>query len=408
MHMKLTIGKIALALAAAASIASVAPSSLAADSKPFVIGATLPKTGGAASFGQMIESGMQVGVKHINEEGGILGRKVELLVRDSNTNPQRAVLAAKELIEEQKVDFLFPEVVSGLVLAVLPYTTERKALTITLGAAPRIGDPKEFPYSFQFGDLATKRAPAMGSAMKKLGGKRAGILVSTNPATIATGEQLQAELPAKFGIQAVGLRQFAAEAKDLTAHLQALRDAGADIIAFDAPTRDGVRAVMTGMQTLGWNAKVVGGVAGLSGDLKELVPASVHGQFFAINYRVGTRSGPTSPELQKFITELKKGGPIINIAYSAIARDILYMVKYGYDRAGKEKGGATADNVKAVLESIGTSKDYPARYSLVLGNPRWTAADHTTANLEYSKLWAIVHTSTPVDGRYEGEDMVGE
>ena len=398
-------------LAGAFSIAAVVTASFAAigaDNRPFVVGVTIPKSGPAAQFGPLVENGMRVALTHINEEGGINGRKVTLEVRDSATNPQRAVLAAKELVEEAKVDFLFPEIVSGLVLAVLPYTTEKKVLTITNGSAPQIGDAKQYPYSFQFGDLANRRAPAMAAAMKKLGGKRVGILVSTNPGNIATGEQLQAELAPKHGMQVAGYRTYDGNAKDLTAQLQALKDAGADIIAFDAAIRDSIRAVMTGIQTLGWNVRVVCGVAPLSGDLRELVPAPVANQFYAINYRVGTRSGPPKPELTQFINELKKAGPINNIAFPAIARAILYMVKYSYDKAAKEKGSASADNVKAVLEGLGTAKDYPARYSLVLGNPRYNAGDHTAANVDYSKLWGLVRTSTPVDGQYEGEDLVVE
>ncbi len=406
--MRINLKKAVFAVAAAATLVMLDSGAYAADGKTFVVGVSIPKSGAAAQFGPLVENGMRVAVKQINDEGGILGKPVELLIRDSATNAQRAVLAAKELVEEQKVDFLFPDLVSGLTLAILPYSTERKMVTITNASAPKVGDAKEYPYSFQLGDLANKRAPAMGAALKKFGGKKVGILVASNPGTIATGEQLQTELPAKFGMQVVGLRQFPVDAKDLTANLQALRDAGADIIAFDASTRDGLRALMTGMQTLGWKAQVVSGVSSLTGDLKELVPPAVADQFHAINYRVGTKTGSVRPELQQFITELKKAGPISNVAFPAIARDILFMVKYGYDKAAKEKGGATSDNVKTVLESIGTAKDYPAHYSLVLGNPRWTVADHSAANVDYSKLWGLVRVSTPVDGIYEGEELVVE
>lgn len=406
--MKLILSKIALALLAGASMGAVSQSSLAADSKAFLVGVTIPKSGAAAQFGPIVESGMRVAVKHINEGGGILGRKVELLIRDSGSNPQRALLAAKELVEEQKVDFLFPELISGLVLAVLPYTTERKVLTISAAGSPRTGDAKEFPYNFQIADFPPKRAPAMGSAIKKFGGKKVGILVATNPAMLANGEQLKADLPAKFGMQVVGFREFPVDAKDLTANLQALRDAGADIIAFDSMSREGIRAVMTGMQTLAWNAKVVSGSSALSGDLKELVPAPVQNQFYALNYRAGTKTGPLRPELQQFITELRKAGPIANLGLALMNRDILYLVKYGYEKAAREKGSATAENVKAVLESIGSAKDFPASYSLLLGNPRWTSGDHTTANADYSKLFGLVRVSTPVDGVYEGDELGAE
>jgi len=314
-----SIATLAFALAAQAGFAQ---------GKPFVFGVTLPKTGAASHIGLAIEAGILVGVKQVNDEGGINGRKIELLVRDSATNPQRAVLAAKELVDEKKVDFLYPEVISGLTLAVLPYTTEKKMVTLSMGAAARIGDPKEFPYSFQYADAASRRPPSMAAALQALGGKKVGILVANNPATVGTGEILADVLPKKYGMQVVGLKQFPVETKDLTANLQAMKDAGADIIAFDSPARDNARVVMQGLQTLGWKAKVVSGLSVLSGDMKELIPAPVHDQFYAVNHRVGTLTGTISPEMQKFIADLRKLGTINNIALSAEGRDAVWMMKY--------------------------------------------------------------------------------
>lgn len=390
------LGTLALALAAPLVLAQ---------SGPFTIGVTLPKTGPASHIGLAIEAGLIVGARQVNDEGGINGRKVELLVRDSGTNPQRAVLAARELVEEKKVDFLYPEVISGLTLAVLPYTTEKKVVTISMGAAARIGDPKEFPYSFMQGDAASRRPPSIAAALKKLGGTRVGILVANNPATVGTGDLLAELLPKKYGMQVVGHKQFPNETKDLTAQLQAMRDAGADIIAFDSASRDHARVVMLGMQTLGWKAKVVSGLSVLSGDMKELIPAPVHEQFYAVNHRVGTRTGTLSPEMQKFVTELRKLGPIGNIALSAEGRDVVWMIKYVQEKAQKEKGNTSNESVKAVMEAMSTVKDYPARYSLVLGNPNWSPTDHSTNNVDYSKMWGLVKVSTPVDGMYEGEEL---
>lgn len=376
----------------------------AADEKPFRIGAVLPRTGPYSQFGDLVEQGMRVGVKRVNAMGGILGRKVELVFRDDASNPGRAVLAAKELLGEQQVDFLYPEIVSPLALAVLPYTTEQKALTITQGASPQIGDPTKFPYSFQLGDLALKRAPAMAAAMKKLGGHKVGILVSTNPATVVVGDTLAADLPKKYGMQVAGYKQFTVDVKDLAAQLQTLRDAGADIVAFDGPARDNVRVVMTGMQTLGWNAKVVSEPSNLFGDLTEQVPAPVQKQYFSVNYRVGTRTGAASPQLDALVKELKEIGPIQNLPFNAWAHDIVFLVKWAHETAKKEKGSTSGEALKAVLENIGHSS-YPAAYSLMLRNPRYTATDHTTGQADYAKLWGLIHVSTPVDGRYDGEDL---
>jgi branched-chain amino acid transport system substrate-binding protein len=394
---------VAAGLAACLSMVSAGASWAQLDEKnTFRIGATLPKSGPYSQFGSFVEPALVIAVNQLNAAGGILGRKVELIIRDDASNPGRALLATKELVEEQKVDFLYPEIVSGLVLASLPYTTERKMITITPGASPLIGDGEKFPYSFQYGDIATERVPAMVAAMKELGGKKVGILVSTNPATVSLGDTMAGDLVKKYGMELAGYKQFSVDAKDLTSQLQSLRDAGADIIAFDGAGKDSVRIVMSGMQVLNWKAKVVGEPANVYGDLTEQVPASVQSQFYSIMHRIAVRNGTQRVGVADFAKELRTKGPIENIVLTSESRDCLFLAKWAFETAMKEKGNASAESVKAVLESL-DSRDYPESNSLVLGNPRYKGKDHTTSNLDYSKLWGVIKVSTPVDGAYEGD-----
>lgn len=372
---------------------------------PFRIGVVLPKTGPYSQYGDFTEQGMLVAVDQINAAGGILGRKVSLIIRDDASNPGRSLLAAKELLSEQKVDFLYPQIISGLALAVLPYTTEQKVFTISNGATPEIGDPGKYPYSFSLSDLAPMRIPAMAAALTKLGGKRVGILVSTNPPQVALGDGLQKDLGSKYGLEVVGYEKFGIKATDYTPQLQSLKDAGADIIAFDSTAREGVRNVMTSMQTLGWDAKVVGLPAMLYGDLTEQIPASVRNQFYAVNYRVGTR-GPTpmTPEMAQTLEALKKVRPIQNLAIAALARDTMWLAKWAYETAQKESGNTSAESLVKAMESLG-GRDYPKEYALAFANPGYRPGLHTTVAADYSTFWGLVRVSKPVDGTYEGEDL---
>lgn len=377
----------------------------AAGGEPFRIGVVLPKTGPYSQYGDFTEQGILVGIEQINAAGGILGRKVELIFRDDASNPGRSLLAAKELLSEQKVDFLYPEIISGLALAVVPYTTEQKVFTISNGATPQIGDAQKYPYSFSLSDLAPMRIPAMAAALTKLGGKRVGILVSTNPPQVALGDGLQADLKAKYGLDVVGYEKFGIKSTDYTPQLQALKDAGADIIAFDSTAREGVRNVMTSMQTLGWDAKVVGLPAMLYGDLTEQIPASVQGQFYAVNYRVGTRGAtPMSPEMKQTLEAMKKIRPIQNLAIASLARDTMWLAKWAYETAQAESGNTSAESLVKAMESLG-GRDYPKAYALAFDNPGYKPGLHTTVEADYSKLWGLVRVSKPVDGTYEGEDL---
>ena len=381
---------------------ALAPQAWSEDRKSFVVGASLSMTGPFAQFGQLTDHALRAGIKQVNDKGGILGRKVEFMSRDDAGNPGRALLAAKELVEEQKVDFLYPETLSGLVVSVLPYLTEQKVFTATVGATPEIGDGSKFPYSFQLSDLATKRVPAVATALKELGGTKAGILVSTNPATVALGDGLQKVLPEKYGIQAVANLKFAGDAKDFAPLLQSIRDAGADIVAFDGVSRDSVRIVMSGVQSIGWRAKIVGEPAVVNGDLLEQIAPEVQDQFYSVNYRVATRSGAgVSDRMADFIKELRSFGPIQSLGLSASIRDVVFLVKWANETAQQQKGSTDAEAVKQVLENI-ASADYPADYALMLGNPRYAGNRHNTGEADYSTFWGLIHPSPLVDGTYEG------
>jgi branched-chain amino acid transport system substrate-binding protein len=399
-------GLATLGMASAVGAVAGPAGALAQPTSALKYGAVIPKTGPYAAYGKFVETGLNAALKQINDSGGILNRQVQLFIRDDASDAGRALLAAKDLVEGENVDLLLPEIVSGLALAVLPYATSKKLITVTGAVAPKIGDPSAFPYSFQCAaGSADAIYPAMATAMKKLGGKRVGILMSTNPSMTALTEGLVKNLEPKFGIEVVESLTFTADTHDLTPQIQRLKDAGADIVAFSSPARENIRVMMTGIQTLGWDVDVVSEVSPLSGDLTTLIPPPVQSKFFAVNYRVGTRSAAPSAGLEKFIAALREQGPIENLAVSVLTREAVFIAKWGYETAQHEAGNTDPATVKKVLESLNTRSDYPTNYSYTVGNPRYTPTDHSTKNADFRNLWGLIRTSAPIDGRYEGEDL---
>ena len=70
---------------------------------PIKIGVVLPLSGGMESFGQQGIHGMKLAVKEINESGGVLGRKMELVIEDNKSDPKTSVEKAAKLIKRDKV-----------------------------------------------------------------------------------------------------------------------------------------------------------------------------------------------------------------------------------------------------------------------------------------------------------------
>ena len=78
------------------------------------------------AFLEPYRKGMQLAVEEINASGGLLGRKVELVIRDDNANPGEAVRAAEELIARERVDVLMGSFLSHIGLALTDFAKQKK------------------------------------------------------------------------------------------------------------------------------------------------------------------------------------------------------------------------------------------------------------------------------------------
>src|SRR5947209_9238671 len=116
---------VALAFAAA----SLSPSAVLAEG-PIKIGFPMPLSGPTAVYGVPITKGAEMAVQEINAKGGVLGRKLELLERDSKANADEAVRLARELIIKNNVDFLSGTLTSAEAPAVSTIAKENKIVFV--------------------------------------------------------------------------------------------------------------------------------------------------------------------------------------------------------------------------------------------------------------------------------------
>jgi branched-chain amino acid transport system substrate-binding protein len=128
-----TILKATLAAGATQMAAPFIGTAIGAES-PVKIGFANPLTGVYATNGKNEIVGAQLAVEQINAKGGILGRKVELLVEDSTSGDAgTAVQKSRKLIDRDKVDFLLGNVNSALAQAMSQVAFEKKKLLIVPG-----------------------------------------------------------------------------------------------------------------------------------------------------------------------------------------------------------------------------------------------------------------------------------
>ncbi len=172
-----------------------------AQAASFRVGALNPVTGAGSPYGAGMQKMILAAVEAVNAAGGAGGRKLEVFAEDTQTNPQAAVLAAKKLIEVNKVQAVLGTWASGVSLAVMPLTNDAGALLMHCSGAPALSVPpanaKGLGYRFQATNDRFGRAFA--EIAKKEGFKRPATMAFNNASGIGNTEGFTKAWKAKGG-----------------------------------------------------------------------------------------------------------------------------------------------------------------------------------------------------------------
>ncbi len=118
-----------------------------ATDKEIKIGQTMPYSGPASAYGTIGKT-EQAYMKMINDQGGINGRKINLISIDDGYSPPRAVEQVRKLVEQEEVLFLWQTLGTPSNSAIHKYVNQKKIPHLFLATgATKWGDPKNFPWT---------------------------------------------------------------------------------------------------------------------------------------------------------------------------------------------------------------------------------------------------------------------
>ena len=127
-----------LKTAGALALTGIAPAVGRAQGETLQLGVLTPLTGAGGFDGPRMAKAMQAVIDEVNGAGGLLGRKVVLVVEDDQTNPEAAVRAARKLIDVTKVPVIMGTWASAVTSAVAPLCWESKTFLTTVSGADSI------------------------------------------------------------------------------------------------------------------------------------------------------------------------------------------------------------------------------------------------------------------------------
>jgi branched-chain amino acid transport system substrate-binding protein len=167
-------------------------------------------------------------VQETNAQGGIGGRQVQLVIKDSQASPEKAISFAKQLIEEEKVLAIIGPSTSGETMAIKNVAEEAKTLLLSCAAAEVIVNPVA-KHVFKTPQKDSDAVVKIFQQMKKMGATKIGVLSSNTGFGKAGKDQIEKLAPAN-GIQIAASEVYAAAATDLTAEVTKMKAAGVQAI----------------------------------------------------------------------------------------------------------------------------------------------------------------------------------
>jgi branched-chain amino acid transport system substrate-binding protein len=204
-----------------AAIAVIAAGVAAAE--PIKIGSVLSVSGPAAFLGDPELKTLQLYVEKINAEGGVLGRKLELVHYDDGSDAAKANSLAKRLIESDKVDVLIGGTTTGATMAMAPLVEKASLPFISLAGAVVVIDPVK-KWVFKTPHTDRMAAEKVFEDMKKRGISKVGLLSETSGFGASGRKETQA-VAAKYGITLVADETYGPKDTDITAQLTRIKSA---------------------------------------------------------------------------------------------------------------------------------------------------------------------------------------
>ncbi|HUU26011.1 MAG TPA: ABC transporter substrate-binding protein [Methyloceanibacter sp.] len=350
----------ALALGVGLAVSAAMP--LQANAAELVIGVINPLTGPGADLGLAGKQGLDPVISRINAAGGINGMKIRVIYRDDQSNPQKGVAAALELINRHRVDIIMGANLTHVAFAVSPMINKAKVPFIVFGTGSALINVKRFPYSFRF-NMSTGVEAAVITRHVVLMRKhmRPGLLVDRTALGQSGRRALETALT-KYKIKPVGVETFAMSDTDMTGQLIKLRNAKADVVLVWGLGPMLAHAARSA-ERIGYKAPVYGGIGmHQSAFLKLAGPAGA--KWSATFFRSFTRAegAPAAYNVQAYVKELEgvygKGVSSSNMI-SAVWFDAMNALAAAVKGAKSKKGEA----IRAALERIKGYKGLMSTYT---------------------------------------------
>jgi len=334
-------------------------------------GLAMPLTGSQALYGQDQVRASQWAVDEINKAGGINGKKLEMIVLDTQADPQLGIQMANRLVSVEKAP-VFVTAWSGVVKAVAPIANDNKVVELSIGAnSPDVAKLGDYVYTtFPLADIDV--AAVAKYAFTSMGKKKAAIVYINNETGIVAAEVYRKAFT-EAGGQVVAYEAYDQKATDFTGALLKVRAGNPDIIHLHGLVSD-TPQVIAQMRQLGLTQPITSYSVAYNPKLVQQLGGAAEG-LIATSLAPGVED---SDAVKAYVARWVKdvGREPNGLPYTEYLYDAPYLVAAVFKALEAKKLPVTGENFRKEMLAM-KSFDLPLTGKTTLGD------DHTVVKPVY-------------------------
>ena len=258
--MKLKTAVALTALALGVGLAGAQNANQGVSKSEITIGSIQDLSGPIAGFGKQVRLGMLLRVDELNEQGGINGRKIKLIVEDSAYDPKKAVLAAQKLVNQDKIFAMVGHIGTAQNMAAMPVQFEKNVINFfPVTAAREMYEPfHRLKYSFAATYYDQMRT-AVPKIVKDKGGKKVCTMYQDDEFGLEVMRGAEAGLKT-INMELAEKTSYKRGATDFSSQVAKLKSSGCDVVVLGTIIRETIGAIGEARKT-GYSPTFIGSSA---------------------------------------------------------------------------------------------------------------------------------------------------
>ncbi|WP_425055187.1 ABC transporter substrate-binding protein [Pseudomonas abyssi] len=336
--------------------------------EPIKIGLVAALSGQSAKSGEALTRGLTIAIDEINADGGILGRPVELIRRDDESNPAKGMLAARELIQREKVTVLFGGLDTPVSLAIVPLANQMKVPFMGAWAAgtsiTQNGASDNYVFRVSAMDEIVDEA-LVQYGIDEYDMQKPGMLLINNPWGESNEKGFRHALEQR-DMEWAGIERIEGSDLDVIPQLTRLKNAGADTLLMVGNVGPSAQVVKS-LDRMGWDVPVVSHWGPAGGRFSELAGPNADRVHFIQTYVFTENNSAKGDEvlsaLKARYPEIQSLADITPAVGIANAYDAMHLSALAIEKAGSTDGTAVRDGFYAIDSYAGLIKNYSTPFT---------------------------------------------